>query len=76
MAYTSSALAPRNIALTQPNVRAQRGLFARLFDAMMASRQRQVDQEIARYLHSIGGKLTDDAERAIERRFLSAPLGW
>ena len=76
MAYTSSALAPRNIALTQPNVRAQRGLFARLFDAMMASRQRQVDHEIERYLHSIGGKFTDDAERVIERRFLSAPSGW
>jgi hypothetical protein len=40
----------------------RRGLLLRLFDAMMASRQRQVDREIARYLASIGGDLTDEAE--------------
>ena len=30
----------------------------------------QAEREIALYLHSIGGKFTDDAEREIERRFL------
>jgi hypothetical protein len=43
---------------------------------MIASRQRQAEREIGRYLHSIGGKLTDGAEREIERRFLSAASGW
>ena len=40
-------------------------------DAMMQSRQRQADREIARYLNN--GKFTDEAEREIERRFLSTP---
>jgi uncharacterized protein YecA (UPF0149 family) len=71
MANTSSAFAPRDVALIEPNVRAQRSLFRRLFDAMIASRQRQAEREIARYLQSIGEKFTDDAEREIERRFLS-----
>ena len=45
----------------------RRNLLKRLFDAMQDSRQRQVDREIARYLASIGGKLTDSAEREIMR---------
>jgi hypothetical protein len=78
MAYTSSALAPRDIALSKLNLRAQRGLFARLLDAMMASRQRQTDRDIARYLMATGfhGRLTDSIEREIERRFLSNPSSW
>ena len=39
MAYTSSALAPRDVALTEPNVRTHRSLFSRLIDAMMMARQ-------------------------------------
>ena len=38
---------------------------------MMLSRQRQADREIARYLSN--SKFTDEAEREIERRFLSTP---
>jgi hypothetical protein len=48
----------------------------RFFDAMMASRQRQVDREIARFIHDNGGKFTDNTEREIERRFLSGPSRW
>ena len=76
MAYTSSALAPRDLVLTEPNVRAQRSLFSRLIDAMILSRQRQAEREIARYLTGSGGKFTDEAEREIERRFLSSPRRW
>jgi hypothetical protein len=43
---------------------------------MMASRQRQAEREIARYLRNHGGKLTDETEREIERRFLSSPPTW
>jgi hypothetical protein len=39
--------------------------------AMMAARQRQADREIERYL--LNSKFTDEAEREIERRFLSTP---
>jgi hypothetical protein len=43
---------------------------------MIESRQRQVDREIARFIHDNGGKFTDNTEREIERRFLSAPSHW
>ena len=78
MAYTSSALAPRDFAFTQssvgqPSVRSWRSLFGRLLDAMMVSRQQEAEREIARYLAGTGGKFTDEVEREIERRFLSSP---
>ena len=52
---------------------ARPGFFRRLFRAMQEARMRQVEREIAIYLDRTGGRLTDDAERVIERRFLSAP---
>jgi hypothetical protein len=86
MAYTSSALAPRDLAFTQPSVtqrsatkspaRPQRSLIGRLLDAVMVARQREAEREVARYLASTGGKFTDEAEREIERRFLSNPSHW
>jgi hypothetical protein len=53
-------------------------MFARLIDAMMASRQRRVDREIARYLAATGasGRLTDSIEREIGHRFLSNRSRW
>ena len=32
---------------------------------------RRAEREIARYLGTTGGKITDEAEREIERRFLT-----
>ena len=52
-----------------------RGLFRRMLDAVIATRQRQADREIARFLRARGGRLTDDTEREIERRFLQRPSG-
>jgi hypothetical protein len=71
MAYAPSTVAPRDIAVTKTSARARPGFFRWLADAMMLSRQRQADREIARYLGN--GKFTDEAEREIERRFLSTP---
>jgi len=76
MAYAPSAVAPRDFAPTHAPARNGRGLLRRLLDAMEASRQRQVDREIARYIHDNGGRLTDTIEREMERRFLSTPSGW
>ena len=81
MAYTSSANDLAFTATYAPakagtNVAPQRGFFARMMDAMMAARMRQAEREIAHYLDDTGGKFTDDAEREIERRFLSAPSRW
>ena len=47
----------------------RKAFFASIFDAIWTARQRQADAEIARYLAVSGGKLTDGAEREIERRF-------
>ena len=76
MAYAPSAVAPRDLAPTHAFASNGRGLLLRFFDAMMASRQRQVDREIARFIHDNGGKFTDNTEREIERRFLSGPSRW
>jgi hypothetical protein len=44
------------------------GLLRRLLDALVASRQQQTEHEIACYIESRGGKLSDTVEREIEER--------
>ena len=72
------AFTQRDTALTPTSLPVKRGVFARLVDAMMASRQRRVDREIARYLAATGasGRLTDSVEREIAHRFLSDRSRW
>jgi hypothetical protein len=65
MAYAPSAVAPRDFAPT--HAPASNG---------HESRQRQADREIGRYIRDNGGRLTDNIEREIERRFLFAPSRW
>ena len=82
MAYTSFGVAARDLAFTEKSargnspVRVKRGLFARLLDGIVLARRRQAEREIATYLADTGGKFTDETEREIERRFLSAPSHW
>ena len=76
MAYARTALAPRELAFTPTSTRTRRSLLRRLLDAMMESRRRQADREIARYLACTGGKFTDEVEREIERRFLAESTRW
>ena len=76
MAYARTALALRALVFTPTPARTGRSLWRRLLDAMMESRRRQADREIARFLANSGGKFTDEVEREIERRFLSAPTHW
>jgi hypothetical protein len=76
MADVRTAIAPRAFAFTQTPARTRPSFWQRLLAAMMASRQRQAEREIARYLRNHGGKFTDEAEREIERRFLSTPVSW
>jgi hypothetical protein len=81
MSYTSSAI---ELAFTKTyppaksgsHVAKKDGFFARLMTAMMTARMRQAEREITRYLDRTGGKFTDEAEREIERRFLSASSRW
>lgn len=58
---------PRSPASTK-----QRTLFRRLLDALAESRRHRAEYEVARYLDSLGGKFTDEAEREIERRLMSS----
>ena len=75
MAYLPLVVARSELAPPRTFQAPRRGLFGRLLDAMVASRQRQVDREIARFLQANGGRLTDNLEREIERRFLWGPSG-
>jgi hypothetical protein len=76
MSYNSSAIERAFTSTYVPSkggtVR-KRGLIGRMLDAMTAARMRQAEAEVARYLADTGGKFTDEAEREIERRFLSTP---
>ena len=71
MAYAPITVASRNFAVSEAPTKSRPGLFRWLAKAMMLSRQRQADREIARYLQN--GKFTDESEREIERIFLSTP---
>ena len=48
--------------------------FSRLFRVQVKSRQRKADRLVAEYLATHGTKLTDDAERHIERLLFKANL--
>jgi hypothetical protein len=80
MSYASSAI---ELAFTKTyspvktgNAARKPGFFARLMTALMAARMRQAEREITLYLNRTGGKFTDEAEREIERRFLSGSARW
>jgi hypothetical protein len=48
--------------------RSRTGLLRRVLDVLVTSRLQHTEREIARYLESTGGKLTDSVEREIEKR--------
>lgn len=72
MASTHTAAAPLAFT-TAPAAKRASGpsIFNRIYTTIKAARMRQAEREIARYLYGNGGKFTDEAEREIERRFLS-----
>jgi hypothetical protein len=47
------------------------GVLRRIFEAIFESRQKQTDQDIARFLARSGGRLTDDIERVMTQRLLT-----
>jgi hypothetical protein len=71
MAIAHTTIAPHGYAAGAR----KRGLLGRILDAMIESRMQAAEREIARYLETHGGRLTDDAEREIERRFMGNS-GW
>jgi len=71
MAYAQSIPAPRAALAPATPAQPARSFWRRLYVGMIRARRRQADREIVRYLQSVGGTLTDHAEREIERRYLS-----
>lgn len=63
LTYTNSQYAAPTTATT-----VAKPLWRRAFAAVIQSRQRRADREIAAYLQSHGGLLTDDLEREIMSR--------
>lgn len=76
MATTHSALAFTAAPRAETKAKVGPGLFSRFYAALMAARLRAAEREVARYLRDTGGKFTDEAEREIERRFLSNRSQW
>ena len=78
MAYFTLA-APRGDAFNENSgtttAPVRRNWFRRIVEAAVAARQRQADREIARFLMTRGGKITDEAEREIMQRFLPHSAG-
>lgn len=64
LTYTHNDYAARDAAPASP----RKPFWRRVFDAIMWSQQRRAEREIAAYLRSHGGLLTDDMEREIMLR--------
>ncbi len=54
--------APADVAEARPP---RKSFWRRAFDALVEAQQRRADREIARFLASHGGLMTDDMERQI-----------
>jgi hypothetical protein len=52
------------------------GVLRRIVQAILESRQRQADREIAHFLARSGGRLTDDMERRLTEHLLSRSRNW
>ena len=72
MALSDYFLHHREVIPVSPSGRAKQrsraGLLRGLLDVLVTSPQQQTEREIARYLESTGGKLTDTVDRDIEAR--------
>jgi hypothetical protein len=47
----------------------RRGILRRIFDAIALSQQRHAEREAGRFIAAHGGRLTDDVERQLMKRF-------
>jgi hypothetical protein len=48
------------------------GILRRLFEAIVESRQKRADREIAGFIARRGGRITDDLEREMTQRLLTS----
>jgi hypothetical protein len=63
------------VAGTEANSRAgqRKSFWRRVYDGIIAGRQRRAEREIAAYVASHGGLFTDDMEREIMQRLSGGP---
>ena len=67
LTYGDSTFAPQaSVAEKEP----RKSIWRRFFDGIVLAQERRADREIARFLASHGGLLTDDMEREIMRRVM------
>jgi hypothetical protein len=52
------------------------GILRRLYEAVMQSRQRHAERDVARLLSSSGGRLTDDIERRMTEQLIRGGYYW
>lgn len=62
--------AARREALPSARAPYRQSLLSRLISMLVVARQRETEREIARYVETTGGKLTDSVEREILRRLM------
>lgn len=65
LTYGNHAYAP---ALPESGKAPRKSVWRRIFDALMTAQQRRADREIARFLASHGGLMTDEMERQMMLR--------
>ncbi len=69
---TSGRYLPRHHDAAPPSTaQRRRGIFRRIIDAIMLSRQRSAQLEIARVLGRLRGTLTDEMERKINEHLFN-----
>ena len=69
LTYSRSHLADAADVTAKPE---HKGFWRRVYEGLLASRQRRADREIAAYIDRHGGLLTDDMERQIMQRLAGA----
>ncbi|PSC03637.1 hypothetical protein SLNSH_17785 [Alsobacter soli] len=65
----NSSLALSVMAHSAPAREPRKGLLASFIGHLQAVRERQAEQIISQYIQQHGGRLTDDLERQISRKF-------
>jgi hypothetical protein len=64
LTYSRAGIAAAEAEAVTP----RRGFWHRLYDGIVKAQERRAEREIARYLESHGGLLTDDMEREMMLR--------
>lgn len=65
-----------SIAHDETNAPEKTGFWRRVFSAVRNYRQRRAEREVARFIQSRGGHLSDELERDLMRHMTASPYHW